>query len=295
MTLPFLARRLAGFWRDRPGAPPRVANDGAFLRENARHSEPTVTWVGHATVLVQMDHVTFLTDPIWSDKPFPVSFVGPKRFAAPGLALDALPPIDFVLISHNHYDHLDLPTLRWLARGGTRFFVSLGDAALLRQCGIEAVDELDWWERRTIRGVDVHCVPAQHWSGRRLTDDCASLWSGFVVVGPSRRFYFAGDSGYFAGFREIGARLGPFDLAALPIGAYDPAAMMRAVHLDPEEALQAGLDVGAARLLGIHYGTFDLTDEPLDEAPRRFHAEGERRGLGPDFLWTPPIGETRIW
>jgi N-acyl-phosphatidylethanolamine-hydrolysing phospholipase D len=295
VTVPFLARRLAGFFRDRPGAPPRVANDGAFLRENARHSEPTVTWIGHATVLVQMDHCTFLTDPIWSETPFPVSFVGPRRFAAPAMALADLPPIDFVLISHNHYDHLDLPTLRWLAAAGTRFFVSLGDAALLRQSGVGPVDELDWWDRRQVGDLEVHCVPSQHWSGRRVTDDCASLWSGWVVKGPTRRFYFAGDSGYFPGFREIGTRLGPFGLAALPIGAYDPPAMMRPVHLDPEEALQAGLDVGAKRMLGIHYGTFDLTDEPLDEAPRRFHAEGARRGIAPDRLWTPPLGETLLW
>jgi N-acyl-phosphatidylethanolamine-hydrolysing phospholipase D len=295
VTAPFLARRLAGFWRDRPGAPPLVANDGAFLRENARHSEPSVTWIGHATVLVQMDHRTFLTDPIWSEKPFPVTFMGPKRFAPPGLALEALPPIDFVLISHNHYDHLDLPTLRHLAAGGTRFLVSLGDAELLRRSGIGPVDELDWWDSRELDGLTVHCVPSRHWSGRRLTDDCASLWSGWVVTGPTRRFYFAGDSGYFPGFAEIGHRLGPFGLAALPIGAYDPPAMMRAVHLDPEEALQAGLDVGAERMLGIHYGTFDLTDEPLDEAPRRFHAEAARRGLPADRVWTPALGETRLW
>jgi N-acyl-phosphatidylethanolamine-hydrolysing phospholipase D len=295
VTAPFLARRLAGFWRDRPGAPPLVANDGAFLRENARHSEPSVTWIGHATVLVQMDHRTFLTDPIWSEKPFPVTFMGPKRFAPPGLALEALPPIDFVLISHNHYDHLDLPTLRHLAAGGTRFLVSLGDAELLRRSGIGPVDELDWWDSRELDGLTVHCVPSRHWSGRRLTDDCASLWSGWVVTGPTRRFYFAGDSGYFPGFAEIGHRLGPFGLAALPIGAYDPPAMMRAVHLDPEEALQAGLDVGAERMLGIHYGTFDLTDEPLDEAPRRFHAEAARRGLLADRVWTPALGETRLW
>jgi N-acyl-phosphatidylethanolamine-hydrolysing phospholipase D len=292
---PFLARRLAGFWRDRSGAPPLVANDGAFLRENARHSEPTVTWIGHATVLVQMDHLTFLTDPIWSEKAFPLTFMGPKRFAPPGLALDALPPIDLVLISHNHYDHLDLPTLRRLAANGTRFLVPLGDAELLRKSGIGPVDELDWWDRREVSGVEVHCVPSQHWSGRRLTDDNASLWSGWVVLGPTHRFYFAGDSGYFSGFAEIGKRLGPFELAALPIGAYDPPAIMRTVHLDPEEALQAGLDVGADRMLGIHYGTFDLSDEPLDEAPRRFHAEAARRGLAPERLWTPPLGETRLW
>ena len=292
---PFLARRLAGFFRDRPGAPPAVANDGAFLRANAAHSEPTVTWVGHATVLVQMDHLTFLTDPIWSATPFPVSFVGPRRFAPPALALDALPPIDFVLISHNHYDHLDLPTLRVLAARGTRFFVPLGVAALLDACGLGPVEELDWWDHRTVRDVAVHCVPSQHWSGRGLTDDCATLWSGWVVAGPSRRFYFAGDTGYFAGLAEIGSRLGPFGLAALPIGAYDPPAMMRPVHLDPEEAVQAGLDVNAERWLGIHYGTFDLTDEPLDQPPRRFHAEGARRGIAPERLWTPALGETRLW
>src|SRR5262249_33773932 len=137
--VPFVLRRVAGFWRDRPGAPPAVPNDGAFLRENARHSTPTVTWVGHATVLVQMDHVTFLTDPIWSATPFAVSFMGPRRFAVPGLALDALPPIDFVLISHNHYDHLDLPTLRRLAARGTRFLVPLRVGELLRGEGIAPV------------------------------------------------------------------------------------------------------------------------------------------------------------
>ncbi len=291
---PFLMRRFAGFWRARTGAPPSVANDGAFLRENARHSEPTVTWIGHATVLVQMDHVTFLTDPIWSAKPFPVSFVGPQRFAPPPLPLGALPAVDFVLISHNHYDHLDLPTLRALSAAGTRFLVPLGVAALLRECGIGPVDELDWWDARELAGVTVHCVPARHWSGRTLTDDSATLWAGWVVLGPSRRFYFAGDSGYFGGFAEIGRRLGPFGVAALPIGAYDPPAMMRAVHLDPEEALQAGLDVRADRFLGIHYGTFDLTDEPLDEPPRRFHAEAARRGLAAR-VWTPALGETLRW
>jgi N-acyl-phosphatidylethanolamine-hydrolysing phospholipase D len=294
-ALPFLVRRLGGFFRDRPGKPPSVANDGAFLRENARHSEPTVTWIGHATVLVQMDHRTFLTDPIWSDKPFPVSFVGPMRFVPPALTLESLPPIDFVLVSHNHYDHLDLPTLRWLSARGTRFLVPLGDAALLRDNGIGPVEEMDWWDAREVAGLEIHCVPAQHWSGRRVTDDSRSLWAGWTVTGPTRRFYFAGDSGYFPGFAEIGARLGPFGLAALPIGAYDPPSMMRAVHLDPEEALQAGLDVGAERMLGIHYGTFDLTDEPLDEAPRRFHADAVRRGIAAHRVWTPPLGETLRW
>ena len=294
VTLPFFLRRAVGMLHERAGAPPSVPNDGAFLRENARHSAPTVTWIGHATVLVQMDHVTFVTDPIWSPTASPVSFAGPRRHAPPAIDLDALPPVDFVLISHNHYDHLDVPTLRRLAARGSQFYVPLQVGALLRSEGIAVVDELDWWEQRTFGPVTIHCVPSQHWSGRGLTDTNDTLWAGWVVAGPDRRFYFAGDTGYFAGLREIGARLGPFALAALPIGAYEPKAMMKDVHLNPEEAVQAGLDVGAQRMLGIHYGTFDLTDEPLDEPPRRFHAEGAKRGIE-TRLWTPALGETRSW
>lgn len=295
VVVPFFFRRMLGLSRHRPGAAPVVANDGAYLRANARGSTPTVTWIGHATVLVQMDAVTFLTDPIWSPVASPLSFVGPRRFAPPALALADLPPLDFVLISHNHYDHLDLPTLRRLAATGTRFLVPLKVGALLRSAGIERVDELDWWDGVRVGAVEVHCVPSQHWSGRMLLDMGATLWAGWVAAGPTRRFYFAGDTGYFDGFREIGRRLGPFGLAALPIGAYEPAAMMRAVHTNPEEALQGGLDAGAATMLGIHYGTFDLTDEPLDEPPRRFHVAAARRGVEPARVWTPPAGETRGW
>src|SRR6185369_9371545 len=160
--------------------------------------------------------------------------------------------------------------------------------------GIEPVDELDWWDARDVGGVAVHFVPSQHWSGRGLGDQSATLWGGWVVVGPTRRFYFAGDTGYFPGFVEIGRRLGPFGLAALPIGAYEPSAMMRAVHLDPEEAVQAAVELGVEHALGVHYGTFDLTDEPLDEPPRRFHAAARGRGLG-DAVWTPRLGETLRW
>ncbi len=296
VTVPFFLRRALGTLRGRSGAPPAVANDGAFLRENARHSAPTVTWIGHATVLVQMDHVTFLTDPIWSSTASPLALLGPRRFAPPALVFADLPPIDFVLVSHNHYDHLDLATLRRLAATGrTRFLVPLRVGELLGRAGIAPVDELDWWDARSVAGVEVHFVPSQHWSGRGLTDQSATLWGGWVVVGPTRRFYFAGDTGYFAGFSDIGRRLGPFGLAALPIGAYEPTAMMRAVHLDPEEAVRATLELGAERALGVHYGTFDLTDEPLDEPPSRFQAAARACGLAADAVWTPPLGETRAW
>lgn len=294
VTVPFLVRRLAASFFDRSGAPPRVANDGAVLRAGPAPGAATVTWIGHATLLVQMDGVTFLTDPTWSDTASPVSWAGPRRFVDPGIALDALPPIDFVVVSHSHYDHLDIGTLKALSNGRTRFFVPLELSDVLRADGIGPVEELDWWEERRIGDVTVHCVPAQHWSQRTAFDHNAALWGGWAVVGPSRRFYFAGDTGYFAGFAEIGRRLGPFDLAAVPIGAYDPPAMMRVHHMDPEEAVQAGLDLNAQRFIGVHYGTFDLTDEPLDEPPRRFQAEGLRRGIE-ERVWTPAVGEIRWW
>ncbi len=295
VTFPFFVRRVAGRFRARPGAPERVANDGAFLRENAGHSVPTVTWIGHATLLVQMDGVSFLTDPTWSKTSSPVSFLGPRRFVEPGLAFDGLPPIDFVLISHNHYDHLDLDTLRRLAERDrvTRFLVPRGNAELLRDHGIAAVDEFDWGEHLTLGQVTVHCLPAQHWSRRGLRDFRRGLWASWAVTGAGRRLYFAGDTGYFAGFKRIGEALGPFDLAVLPIGAYEPQAMMRPYHLDPEQAVQTALDVRARRVLGIHFGTFDLSDEPLDEPPRRFRAAAVGTSLAPGDVWVLRIGETR--
>jgi N-acyl-phosphatidylethanolamine-hydrolysing phospholipase D len=297
VELPFFLRRIAGSFVERSGAPDRVANDGAFLRENAKHSKPTVTWIGHATMLVQMDHVTFLTDPIWSDRPSPVSFAGPRRFVDPGVRLEDLPPIDFVLVSHNHYDHLDLPTLTALASRNpeARFFVPLENGALLRQSGIANVEELDWGESRSYAGVKVHCLPAQHWSKRGFGDDRKALWSSWAVTGSERRFFFAGDTGYFDGFAAIGRALGPFDLAAVPIGAYEPVAMMKESHMNPEEAVQAALDLRSRRALAMHYGTFGLSDEPLDEPPRRFRKAADASSLGASGGWLFRIGETRAF
>ena len=295
VTVPFFARRVWATLTGRDGAPAVVLNDGAFLRENARHSAPTATWIGHATVLVQMDGVTFLTDPIWSERASPFDFAGPKRLVPPGVSLEALPAIDFVVVSHAHYDHTDLPTLARLAETGARILVPLELGRVLRGAGIVGVEELDWWEHRQVGRVGVHCVPAQHWSARSLFDKDETLWSGWAIVGPTRRFYFAGDTGYFAGFAEIGSRLGGFDLVAIPIGAYEPAAMMQPFHLNPEEAVRAALDVRAAHILGVHYGTFDLTDEPLDEPPRRFRQAARSLEIAEDRVWTPAIGETRQW
>ena len=295
VRLPFMLRRMGTYFRSGEGAPERVANDGLFLRENARHSVPTVTWIGHATLLVQMGHITFLTDPTWSNRPSPVPLIGPGRFVEPGLRMDDLPPIDFVVISHNHYDHLDLPTLQSLSKRNPRtvFYVPLGNGELLRRAGVENVEELDWGQTADYEGVTLHCLPSQHWSKRSLTDDHKALWSSWAVTGAEKRFYFAGDTGYFSGFEAIGAGLGPFDLVAVPIGAYEPRAMMRESHMNPEEALRAAIDLQALRAVAIHYGTFDLSDEPLEEPPLRFKEAARGSSLANGAAWVLNIGETR--
>ena len=286
---PFFLRKAWTSIVPRNGGAPWVRYD----RERLMHN-PSITWIGHSTMLVRMDGVTFLTDPMFSERASPISFLGPKRHVPPGVPLNELPPIDFATLSHSHYDHTDLPSIAELAKRGTRFIVPLGMAELVRGVGGEAI-ELDWWESITVGSVRVHCVPAQHFSGRTLADSNRRLWSGWVVAGPTRRFYHAGDTGYFDGFKTIGERLGPIDLAALPIGAYEPETIMRFVHMNPEEAIQAGFDMHAARIVGMHYGTFDLTDEPFDEPPRRLHAEAENRRLDADHAWTLAVGETRDW
>jgi N-acyl-phosphatidylethanolamine-hydrolysing phospholipase D len=273
----------------RTGSAPLVPFDRAALTHN-----PSITWIGHSTMLVRMDGITLLTDPIFSDRASPVPFAGPKRLVPPGVPLCELPPIDCVLVSHDHYDHADAASLAALAQGGARFVVPLGMRELIRSVGGTAI-ELDWWQSTTIGAVRIHCVPSQHFSGRSLVDENRRLWAGWVVAGPARRFYHPGDTGYFAGFADIGERLGPIDLAAMPIGAYDPPSIMRVVHLNPEEAVQAARDLRARRVVGMHWGTFDLTDEPLDEPPRRFRAAAARAGFDEAHAWILSVGETRRW
>jgi N-acyl-phosphatidylethanolamine-hydrolysing phospholipase D len=243
-----------------------------------------------------VDGLSILTDPQWSDRAGPTSFIGARRLSPPGLAFEQLPRIDVVVISHDHYDHLDLPTVKRLASThDPLFLVPLGLAAWFRDNGMPHVEELDWWQEREHRGVRFVCVPAQHFSQRSLWDASTRLWASWVIVGRERRLYFGGDTGYFDGFAEAGRRLGPFDVAALAIGAYSPASIMKWVHTTPEEAVQAFLDMGARTMLGMHWGTFDLADEPLDEPPVRMRADFERRGLDPARAWIPKLGETRAW
>ncbi len=193
---------------------PRVANDGAALR--ATPPPRSITWVGHATLLVQVDGLSILTDPNWSERAGPTSFIGARRLNAPGLAFEALPRIDVVTISHDHYDHLDLPTVKRLAATHDPLFVvPLGLKAWFEDNGMPRVVELDWWQEHEHRGVRFVCAPAQHFSQRSLWDGNRRLWASWAVLGRERRFYHGGDTGYFAGFKEIGRRLGPFDVAAL--------------------------------------------------------------------------------
>ncbi|KAG9280138.1 N-acyl-phosphatidylethanolamine-hydrolyzing phospholipase D [Astyanax mexicanus] len=226
-----------------------------------------VTWLGHATVLLEMDGLVVLTDPIFSQRASPVPFLGPKRYRGPACTVAQLPRVDAVLISHTHYDHLDVDSVTALnSRFGAelRWFVPLGLLDWMRKNGCENVIELDWWEENCVPGHDditFVCTPAQHWCKRTPTDDNRALWGSWSVLGPSHRFFFAGDTGYCPVFQEIGKRFGPFDLAAIPIGAYLPRGIMKSQHVDPEEAVQIHIDVQAKNSVAIHWGTFALAYE----------------------------------
>jgi L-ascorbate metabolism protein UlaG (beta-lactamase superfamily) len=243
--------------------PPRSV-DGSGLR---------ITLVNHSTVLIQQRGSNILTDPIWSERASPVSWLGPKRRRKPGVRLEDLPRIDTVLLSHNHYDHLDLPTLRRIAADGhPSFIVAAGCARLLRSQRIEPVHELDWGESVTLSGVTVHCVAAQHFSSRGIFDRDKTLWCGYLIESPDRRVYFAGDTGFGNHFGQIRERFGSPNVALLPIGAYDPRWFMSPVHMSPEEALQAHRILGAQTSIAIHHGTFQLADDGIDTPPRKLIA-----------------------
>jgi N-acyl-phosphatidylethanolamine-hydrolysing phospholipase D len=271
-------RRTAEGWPAR-GAPLEVLrNDGAALRANG--VKPTITWIGHSTFLVQLGGLNILTDPNWNDRASPVRFAGPRRIIPPGLRFEDLPPIHAVVVSHDHYDHFDEVTVRRLvAKHQPRFFVPIGMKELLTRFGATDVTELDWWDAATLRGVTFTATPAQHSSGRWLSDQNHRLWASWVIAAPQHRLYFAGDTGYFAGFKEIGAKLGPFQVALLPIGGYGGWGAHHPNHINPEEAVQAFEDLRASVLVPMHWGTFDLNREPFREPPDRLLKEALRRGI----------------
>ena len=297
----------ASFWRwqyerTRDGLPKPPANgyrfpvrtpDVAWLKAN--RDVNAATWIGHATVLLQIGGVNVLTDPHLTERASPVGFAGPKRFVPPALDFERLPHIDMVVISHNHYDHLDQGTVERLAKqpgGSPRFFVPLGNKAWFTGLGITDVVEMDWWDKRDFKGLEVHFTPVQHWSARGLGDRFHTLWGGWYLRAPGLSAFFAGDTGYSKDFADIAARLGRVDFAMIPVGAYEPRWFMSAQHVDPAEALKMHRDLGAKRSLGIHWGTFELTDEPLDEPPRRLAAERTKAGVADDAFIVVEHGET---
>jgi N-acyl-phosphatidylethanolamine-hydrolysing phospholipase D len=271
----------------------------SFAAPRAAASRLTITWVGHSSLLVQLGGLNILTDPMWSERASPVSFAGPRRWVPPGVAFDDLPPLDVILQSHNHYDHLDDQTVRQLAQRHPEatWILPLGLAPFVRKRGVraDAALELDWWEERAVGSVRVVATPAQHFSSRGVGDRGDTLWCGFALrAGSGRSVYFAGDTGFYPEFGLIGVRCGPFDVALLPIGAYEPRWFMRYVHMNPEEAVSAFQTVNARAMVPIHWGTFKLTDEAMDEPPARARAAWQTAGLPADQFRQLAHGETLV-
>lgn len=262
----------------------------------------TLTWIGHVTFLFQHAGLNVLTDPVFGERASPLSFAGPRRYTPPALHVDQLPKIDIVLLSHNHYDHLDRDAVKRIANRGdgrTRWLVPLKMADWFRREGIENVTELDWWEEAEPvagrPGVRAWFVPAQHFSGRGVNDRNATLWGGWVLEVDGFRLYFAGDTGYGKDFSDIGSVFSGFDLSLIPIGAYDPQWFMSAVHVNPEDAVRIHRDVQSRRSIGMHWGTFILTDEPVDEPPHRLARALVEQGMDPQTFIVMRHGETQRW
>lgn len=252
-----------------------------------------VTFINHASFLVQLPGVNILTDPIYAERTSPVKFAGPKRVRAPGLAFELLPPIDVVVISHNHYDHLDLETLQRLdGKFHPLFLVPLGDEKLLKNAGIQNVKELDWWEEIQIKDLKIIFTPSKHWSARGLFDKCESLWGSFMLDHGGRKIYFAGDTGYGSHFKKISERIGAPQISLLPIGAYEPRWFMRAFHMNPEEAVKAHIDLGSHLSIGMHLGTFQLTNEAYDAPIKALHAGRKKLGISPEKFRVLDQGES---
>ncbi|TWC64525.1 MBL fold metallo-hydrolase [Herbaspirillum sp. SJZ099] len=287
---------------------PLAKPDLAWLKANRQ--APSVTWIGHATALLQIGGRNVLTDPMFSERASPFSFIGPKRKAPLPVQIAELPHIDVVVISHNHYDHLDRASVEQLnlqPGGPPLFLVPLGVRDWMNGIGITNVREMDWWDKLSLGSLDIYFVPAAHWSARGLFDRSETLWGGWVfqnlkapatseapAAEPSEPYsmYFAGDTGYSGDFRDIGERFGGFDLALIPIGAYAPRWFMQNQHVDPAQAVLIHEDVRAKRSIGIHWGTFELADEPLDEPPQKLAEALKEAHLPADQFITLKHGET---
>jgi len=278
---------LCGGERRVPSGPLPIVNPIERWKEHPE-SGFRVTWLGHSTLLIEIDGVRILTDPVWGQRVSPLPFAGPKRFHPPAAPLSALPPLDAVIVSHDHYDHLDRPTIRTLAKMRVPFITSLGVGAHLERWGVPParITELDWWEVTALKGVTVTAAPAQHFSGRAIKDRNTTLWSSFHLRGPKHSFFYGADTGLTPEYSEIGKRLGPFDMVALEIGAYHPS--WGDIHMGPANSLKAHALLGSGTFLPIHWGTFNLAMHPWDEPPETLTKLAPGAGVS---LLMPRIGE----
>ena len=250
--------------------------------------EPCAVWIGHATWAFRLGGALVVTDPVWSRALSGVV----SRLVPPGVALAEMPPIDIVLVTHDHRDHMDLPTLGNLGPAPL-YIVPLGNRERLAKLGLPNIVELDWWQTHTVGALEVTLVPARHWSMRAPWNRNDTLWGGYVVRSPQGVAYHSGDTAWGDHFAEIGRRAGTVDWAMLPIGAYSPRWFMESQHIDPAEALRGFEALGARNLLAMHWGTFRLTDEAIGEPPERLRASWTARGLADDRLWILDVGESR--
>ena len=297
-------------WNGTPKPPQEalapVAPDLDFITHN--QNVTAVTWVGHATLLLQVDGLNILTDPIFSDYASPLPPLGPKRYQKPGLTLTELPHIDVVVISHNHYDHMDLPSLRALAAqagGAPQFFIPLGNESWFKdnvpgsvlEGPARNVHAFNWGEHGVVQGhtanLELYFAAVQHWSSRTLWDRNKTLWGSWALLHPRFRFWFSGDLGYSKDVMDIGAQFGHFDLAAIAIGSYEPRWFMARSHVNPAEAIQVMEDIHARQAIGIHWGTFQMSDEPLDQPPHDLQAALQERGIPAQRFTVLRQGETR--
>ncbi|WGF86824.1 MBL fold metallo-hydrolase [Marinivivus vitaminiproducens] len=272
----------------------RLSEEEALAGIRALGDRDGITWLGHAAFLIRLGGVTFLTDPYLSPYASPVPPFGPKRFTPPGITVERLPPVDVLMLSHNHYDHMDLWTIEKLRdRERMTAVVPLGLAGYPKNRRIHDVRAMDWHTRTDVRGVRVTAVPAIHASQRWLWDRNRTLWTGYVLEANGRRIYFAGDTGYGPVFADTGRRYGPFDVGLVPIGAYEPRLLMEAVHTTPEEAIRLGSDMRCRSLIGMHWGAIRLTPEPVLAPKARLQAAAEAAGYAPGDVTCLRLGETR--
>jgi len=271
---------------------PNMVEPDLHRIKNPDPDQIQITWVGHSTFLIQMDGINILTDPIFSDRASPFSFGGIKRLVPPGINFENLPPIDAILISHNHYDHLDGPTVERLGNK-PKYFVPLGLARWFKKRKIDHLLELDWWHSTSYHGLKFHSVPIQHFSGRSPFDRNETLWSGWIVEGKKGKVFFAGDTGYSPFFKEIGKHFGPLSVSIIPIGAYQPRWFMKPVHVNPPEAVKIHQDTNALQSIASHWGTFKLSDEPIGEPPPYLKKALKEMGIDEDGFLIMALGETR--